>query len=137
MARATSRNRFATALISAIAAIALFLTLVALYGVVAQAVDVRRRELALRAALGASRGSLFRLVLRQGLMPVLAGLALGTPIAWAVSRWLRALLYGTEGVTLVVYLLVLLLVVAAAALACFVPARRALGVDPAVSLRLE
>lgn len=137
LARATSRNRFATALITTIAAVALFLTLVALYGVVAQAVDLRRRELALRAALGASRGSLFRLVLRQGLMPVLAGLALGTPIAWAASRWLQALLYGAEGVAPVVYLLVLLLVIAAATVACFVPARRALGVDPAVSLRLE
>lgn len=137
LARATSRDRFATALISTIAAVALFLTLVGLYGVVAQAVTGRRRELALRAVLGASRGSLFRLVLRQGLLPILAGLLLGTPLAWAASRWLQALLYGAEGVAPAIYLAVLLLVVAAATLACFVPARRALGVDPAVSLRYE
>jgi putative ABC transport system permease protein len=137
LARATSRNRFATALISAIAVVALFLTLVALYGLVEQAVDARRRELALRVALGASRSNLFRLVLRQGLLPVVAGLVLGVPLAWASSRWLQALLYGAEGVAPAVYLFVVVLIVAAAALACFVPAKRALGIDPAMSLRFE
>ena len=137
LARASARHRFATALLSATAAVALFLTLVAVYGVVAQAAEARRRELALRMALGASQGSVFRLVLRQGLLPVLTGLVLGTPIAWAASRWLEALLYGARGVVPAVSLGVLLLVVAAAALACFFPARRALVVDPAVSLRHE
>ncbi len=137
LASATSRDRFATALVSTVAAVALFLTLVALYGVVAQAVAGRRRELALRLALGASRGSLIRLVLGQGLLPILAGLALGTPLAWAAGRWLQALLYGSEGVAPAVYLSVLLLLLTAATLACLLPARRALGVDPAVSLRCE
>jgi predicted permease len=137
LARASSRSRFATALLSLIAAVALFLTLLAVYGVVAQGVDARRRELALRVALGASPASVLTLVLRQGLLPVLAGLVLGAPLAWAASRWLQALLYGAEAVAPEVYLAVLGLVVAATVLACLFPARRALRVDPAVSLRHE
>jgi len=137
LSRASSRTRFATALLSTIAAIALFLTLLAVYGVMAQVAAARRRELALRVALGASRGSLLRLVLQQGLLPVLAGLALGTPLAWAAGRWLKALLYGAQEIDPAVYLAVLLLVVGSAILACFLPARRALRVDPAVSLRQE
>jgi putative ABC transport system permease protein len=137
LARASSRSRFATVLISVIAAVALFLTLLAVYGVVAQGVEARRRELALRVALGASPGDVLGLVLRQGLFPVLAGLVLGAPLAWAASRWLESLLYGAEGIAPSVSLTVLVLIVVATVLACLVPARRALRVDPAISLRHE
>ncbi len=137
LARASSRSRFATVLISVIAAVALFLTLLAVYGVVAQGVEARRRELALRVALGAGPGRVLGLVLRQGLLPVLAGLVLGAPLAWAASRWLESLLYGAEGVAPSVYLTVLGLIVVATVLACLLPARRALRVDPALSLRHE
>lgn len=135
--RASSRSRYATTGLSAIAAVALFLTLLGAYGVVAQAVGARRRELALRVALGADRRRLLDLVLRQGLLPVLAGLALGVPLAWAACRWLAALVYGAAGAGPAVWGGVPLLVVASAAIACLLPARRALHVDPALSLRHE
>jgi putative ABC transport system permease protein len=137
LARASSRGRYATALISAIASVALSLTLLGVYGIVAQAVGLRRRELALRLALGASRRRLLGLVLRQGLLPVLAGLALGLPLAWAACRWLNALVYGASGIAPAIYLGVLVLVVASATLACLLPSRRALDIDPAASLRHE
>ncbi|MDP9120821.1 MAG: ADOP family duplicated permease [Acidobacteriota bacterium] len=137
LSRASSRSRYSTALMSAIAVGAFFLTLLGVYGVVAQGVDDRRRELALRVALGATRGGILSLVVRQGLQPVFLGLALGVPLAEACGGWMKAIVYGAGGVSPGIYWMVLGLVVVAATTACFFPARRAARVDPGASLRRQ
>ena len=108
-----------------------------LYGVLSYNVSERRREIGIRAALGATRGRLMRLVLREGLGFTLAGLALGLMAAAATSRLLSTLLFGVtpfDGVAFAVAPAVLILVALAA---CLVPAWRAAATDPVVALRAE
>jgi predicted permease len=116
--------------------LALVITAAGIAGVVAFSVNQRTQEFGIRMALGAQRGSVLTMVLRQGLKLVLAGLAIGLAGALVLTRVLTTLLFGiepTDGLTFVAVSMVLVMV---AAIACLVPARRAASVDPMVALRV-
>ncbi len=136
-ARASSRTRFATLLLTVFAGLALVLASLGIYGVLAQIVADRRRELGLRMVLGADRRLLRRLVLGQGLKLAGLGVAIGIPIAGLAGHTLASLLYGVPAGDLWTYLSVPLVALAAAAVACWLPARRASRLDPATVLREE
>jgi putative ABC transport system permease protein len=135
VALAVAQQRFRTILMGLFAAVALLLAAVGLYGVTSFAVNQRRAELGLRIALGAEAAAVRWLVLREGLIPVGIGIAAGLAAAVALGRVLAGLLYEispTDPATLATVSTVLALV---AALACYVPARRATRVDPLAAMR--
>ena len=135
--RALVQRRVTTALIVAFGSIALVLSAVGVYGVVAYGVTQRLREFGIRVALGASRSEVTRLVVREGTRMALLGSAVGLGIAAALSGAMSNLVFGVaprDVASLAVGASVLLLV---AAVASYIPARRASGVDPAVTLRAE
>jgi predicted permease len=117
--------------------VATLLSAIGLYGVVAFAAGRRTREIGIRIALGATRGSILDLVLRQTGYVVAVGLLLGAIAAFGVSRIVASMLYGVNPLEPAVYLVAALLLTAAAALAAYLPARRATRVDPVIALRYE
>ena len=130
-------ERFRTAVLSVFAAVAVFLALVGIWGVVSYSVVQRRREIGLRMALGATAGGVTGLMVRQALGPALAGLAFGLVASLGLERFLESYLFGiqtTDPATLGVAAGLLAIVAFAASL---VPARRAAHVDPMVALRYE
>jgi ABC-type antimicrobial peptide transport system permease subunit len=132
-----AQPRFATTLLVTFAAVALALASVGLYGVLSYAVSQRRRELAVRAALGAPRGELVALVLREGLLVTSIGLALGLAGAAALTRVMQSLLFGVTPLDPVAFAAAPALLVPVACLACLLPANRAASTDPAEALRAE
>jgi ABC-type antimicrobial peptide transport system permease subunit len=130
-----ARERYLTLLISMLAATALLLGAIGIYGVVSHAVSARQRELGLRAALGAAPGQLFTLVLTQSLRLIVAGLLLGLAGAYLASRALQQLLYETDVTDMLAYGGTIALVVAVAGFATFGPARRAGRIDPLITLK--
>lgn len=129
--------RLQTILLGAFAALALLLASVGLFGVISYSVEQRRREVGIRLALGAGRGSVLRLVLGQGLRLTTAGLVAGLAGALVLTRYLETLLYEVQPTDPGVFAAVFGVLVATAIVACYVPARRATRVDPAVVLRDE
>ena len=111
--------------------------MVGIYGVLSLSVGSRRREFAIRMAVGAQRRNVLRLVVSEGLKLIVVGLALGTGIAFALGRLLRAFLFGVEPTDLVTFLSVAALFTVVALLACYIPARRATRIDPMKALRYE
>jgi putative ABC transport system permease protein len=137
LAASVSRPRVQTALLAILAGLGLGLAGIGVYGVVAYAVARRTSELGIRGALGATRGDLLWLVIRQGMKPVLAGLALGVAGALGVGQAARSLLFGIapqDPLTLAIGLAVLGVV---GLLACLLPALQATRIDPAAALRSE
>ena len=130
-------DRFNSALLGAFAAIAFVLAAVGIYGVVAYGVTQRRREMGVRIALGAQGGDVVRMVVTRSLRPVLAGVVLGLLGASASVRVLQRMLYGTSIHEIDVYVLVTVGVIGVAALAAWLPGRRAAGADPMMVLRGE
>jgi ABC-type antimicrobial peptide transport system permease subunit len=124
-------------LLAAFAATALVLAALGIYGVIAYSVVQRTREMGIRVALGARAEDVLRLVMRQGLTPVLIGLAIGLGAAAAGSRVLRSLLYGVAATDVATYAVVAGFLAAVAAAASYVPARRAARSDPMMALREE
>jgi putative ABC transport system permease protein len=134
---AQSRPRFLTLLLTIFSCVALALAMVGIYGVLSYLVARRIKEFGLRMALGASRQHVLVLVLKQGAVLAMAGVALGLSLAAGVTRLMSSLLYGvraTDPWTFIVMPLVLALVALGAS---YVPARRATKVDPMVTLRYE
>jgi ABC-type antimicrobial peptide transport system permease subunit len=125
----------ATSLIAAFALIALGLAALGVYGVVSYAVGQRRRELGVRLALGAHAGDIRRLVIRQAMVPVLAGVALGLAASFALGRGLSGLLFGVAGHDPAALLGAAALLAAIAFLASLLPARRAASLDPVLAMR--
>jgi len=129
--------RFFAIVIAVFAGLALTLAAIGLYGVLSYTVTLRRRELGIRAALGASRGDLLRLVVRQGLAATGAGLALGTALSLGAAWLMRSLLFGVEPTDVPSYVGAAAALLAVALAACLVPARRAAASDPSVALTQE
>jgi predicted permease len=130
-------QRVAGSVLSVFGGIALLLSAVGLYGVVAYSVASRGREIGVRVALGARDADVVRLVLRQGTTLVVLGIALGLPVAWGVSRLLGAFLIGSDSANVVSYLTASVVLAAIALLASWIPARRAAAVHPMVALRAD
>jgi ABC-type antimicrobial peptide transport system permease subunit len=132
-----AQPRFATSVLITFAVVALALASVGLYGVLSYAVSQRRRELGLRAALGAGRGDLVALVLREGLLVTALGLALGLAGAAALTRVMQGLLFGVAPLDAVSFAAAPAMLVPVAIVACLLPAYRAARIDPAEALRAE
>lgn len=117
--------------------IGLVLATTGLYGVMSYAVARRTREIGIRMALGAKRGAVEQLFLRQGVVLTAIAIGLGWPGAWMVSRLVRSFLYGVEPHDVTTFAVVPVVLAAVALAACWIPARRAARVDPAETLRAE
>jgi putative ABC transport system permease protein len=136
-AASVAGQRFNALLLGAFASLALVLAMVGVFGVINYAVAQRTHEIGIRIALGAQRKDVFNLVVGQGLVLTLVGVALGSAGALALTRVIRGLLYEVSPTDAVTFGLVSLLVTLVALLACYIPARRAMKVDPLVALRYE
>ena len=132
-----AQRRFQLDLVLLFACAALLAAVRGVYGVISQSVAQRTNEIGIRLALGASGGSVWRLVLRQGLMPVAAGLTMGLAGSLAAARLLNGFLFGVRAADPIVFSAVALALLAAASAACYLPARRATRVDPLLALRYE
>ena len=137
LADSISRSRFATLLLSIFAAVAFGLASVGIYGVMSYSVTQRTNEIGIRIALGASRVNVLGLVLRRGLMLAACGVVVGLAGSFALTRLLTTQLFGVSATDPVTFIMVSLTLMAVALLATYLPARRAMKVDPLVALRYE
>jgi putative ABC transport system permease protein len=132
-----SQPRFTSQLLALFAALALVLAVVGLYGLMAYSVTQRRNEIGIRMALGARREDILRFVLRQGSMLALTGIGLGLIASAFITRALSSLLFAVGPTDPQTFLAVALLLLSVALAACYVPAWRAMRVDPMTALRYE
>jgi putative ABC transport system permease protein len=132
---AVAPDRFQMMLVTGFALVAMVLAAIGVYGVPAFAVARRTREMGIRLALGAAPGALVRLVMVQSLAPVASGIALGFAGAVLASRLLEGLLFESSGIAWGALTLVSACVAAIALAACYLPARRVIGIDPTVAIR--
>jgi len=136
-ARATAYPRFRAVMLGAFAALALILAVVGVFGVLSHAVGQRTQEIGVRMALGAQRGAILQMILREGLLLTFGGIALGYIFATVLGRYFSALLYDFSAVDPLIDLAVAAVLIPAALIAMYVPARRASNVDPMTALRYE
>jgi len=132
-----AERRFALILFEVFALVALMLAATGIYGVLSGSVTERTREIGVRAALGASRGNILALVVRQGMTLTALGVAFGLAGAIVASQGLISLLFGISRLDPVTYLSVITLLLGMSMIACFIPAWRAARVDPSITLRAE
>ncbi len=135
--RAQAPTRFALACVSVFAVIACLLAAVGLYSTLALGVRQRTAEIGVRMALGASRGTIARLVIARGLLLTAAGITIGVGIALSLTRVMRSLLVGVAATDPITYVVIVLVFGALAVVACWIPARRAAALEPAGALRVE
>jgi putative ABC transport system permease protein len=132
-----AQPRFQTELMGAFALLALLLAAVGIYGVNAYAVTQRRNEIGVRMALGATRGAVLRHVIGQGMVPTAIGIAVGLAGALAMTTWLKSLLVDAGKADPLAFAGAAVALGVVAVLACYFPARRAVRIDPAITLRME
>jgi putative ABC transport system permease protein len=137
LARSVAARKFSLLLMALFAALALALSAIGLYGVLAYAVTQRRREIGIRMALGAQRNDVLKMVAKQGMALALIGIAVGLSASFALTRLMKTLLFGVSPNDPLTFTVIALLLVFVALLACWIPARRAMKVDPLTSLRFE
>jgi ABC-type antimicrobial peptide transport system permease subunit len=137
LSESTASERFNASLLGAFAGTALLLAAIGVAGVLAISVSRRTSEIGIRLALGARRGDVLAMVLRQGLALVLLGLAIGLPLSFFVSRLLSTLLFGVGPHDPIAFAGATLLLLAVALAACAAPALRASRIDPMAALRID
>jgi putative ABC transport system permease protein len=134
---ARSRPRFLTMLLSLFSGVALALAALGIYGVISYSVARRTSEFGIRMAMGARPKDVLGMVVGQGLRLGLIGVTVGAAGAFALTRFIRGLLFGVDSFDPATFGLMAILLVAVTAFACYIPARRATKVDPMVALRYE
>jgi ABC-type antimicrobial peptide transport system permease subunit len=117
--------------------LAMVLVCIGLYGIMSYAVSGRTSEFGIRIALGAQRGSVLWLILRESLLLMLVGVAIGLPLIFGAGKWISSLLFGVKPADPTALALATALMFATGILACYIPARRAVRVNPIVVLRYE
>ncbi len=137
MAEALAVERTAAALLGAAGLLALVLAVSGVYSIMAYSVARRTREIGIRMALGARQRAVLAMVLRQGMTLAVLGILAGIGTAWALSRLIAGYLHGASPTDPLTYASVVMILAAAAALACYIPSRRAARIDPATALRRE
>ena len=132
-----ARPHWLASLLGSFAGLALLLAGLGIYGLISYAVSQRTQEIGIRMALGAQSGDLLRLVLRKGMGLTLAGLVIGLSSALVMAGLLRSFLFGVKPTDPMSFACAAMLLAGVALLACYIPAQRALRVDPMVALRYE
>jgi putative ABC transport system permease protein len=135
ISKSVDTRRFQMLLALLFAACALFLASLGIFGVVAYSVEQRRHELGIRMALGAQVENLRAMILRQGMAPVALGLLAGVAVSLFLGRLIAGLLFGVHAFDLLTFGSVAAVVIIVALAACYIPARRAMRVDPMAALR--
>jgi putative ABC transport system permease protein len=135
--RSTGPRRFNMYLLLAFAVVSLALAAIGLFGVMAYLVSQRTREIGVRLALGATRGEVFRMVLGRGLTLALIGATIGVSAALGLTRVMETLLFSISRTDPLTFVAMPAALIVVAGVACYVPARRAMKVDPVVMLRAE
>jgi len=135
--RSIATERYATLLLSILAAVALTLSALGIYGVMGYSFELRRKEMGIRLALGASRGNLYALVFRHGIALTLVGLVMGVAGAVGLTRWLEALLFNTPRADVAAWSTMVVVVLISAVTACIGPARRVGSESPTAALRAD
>ncbi|MGA7225600.1 MAG: FtsX-like permease family protein, partial [Candidatus Acidiferrales bacterium] len=137
LAQGFAQSRFLTWLLGLFAALALALAAVGLYGLVSYSATRRTHEIGIRMALGAQRGDVLRMVVGQGIKLALIGVASGIIVALGLTRFLSTMLFGITATNPLTFVAVTIILVGVALAASYIPARRAIRVDPMVALRYE
>jgi ABC-type antimicrobial peptide transport system permease subunit len=137
LADSAGDERFWMRFLSIFAGLAVFLAAMGIYGVISYSVEQRTREFGLRSALGASNADILKLVLREGFVVTVVGLAIGIGAAFGLTRFIANQLYGVTPMDPVTISLVSLVLVAIALLGCYIPGRRATKTSPLIALRTE
>ncbi len=132
-----ARRRFSTLLLGLFACLALALATIGIYGVMAYLVSQGTREIGIRMALGATQRGILGLVVRQGMVLALSGVAIGLIAAFALTRLMRSLLFGVNSADPITFAAIALLLALVALIASYIPAHRAARIDPMISLRCK
>jgi predicted lysophospholipase L1 biosynthesis ABC-type transport system permease subunit len=135
--KSMARTSFTLVMLGIASTMAMALGIIGIYGVISYTVSQRRREIGIRLALGAQGGDVVSMVLRQGAKLALVGVCIGVVAALALARLMTSLLFGVTAHDPLTFAAVAALLITVALLACYIPARRAMKVDPMVALRYE